>query len=92
MRKFDNSKINRCEVNFCPIELCFRQGRPVCVCKLCSQGRSKRIEIRGKTMKFEIVFLTSRIFGPGSLGLIGRCRWFVLRASGTAESIAVVCF
>ena len=41
-------------------------------------------------MRFEIVFLASRNFGPDSLGLVGRCGWFVLRALEAAESIAVV--
>ena len=41
-------------------------------------------------MRFEIVFLASRNFGPDSLGLVGRCGWFVLRALKAAESIAIV--
>jgi hypothetical protein len=31
-------------------------------------------------------------FGPDSLGLVGKCEWFVLRACGAAESNAVVRF
>ena len=43
-------------------------------------------------MKFEFGFFASRIFGPDSLGLVARYGWFVLRASGAAELIAVVRF
>jgi hypothetical protein len=41
-------------------------------------------------MEFEFGFFVSRIFGPGSLGLVCKYGWFALRASGAAESNAVV--
>ena len=41
-------------------------------------------------MEFNYGFFALKIFGPDSLGLVGKSEWFDLRASGGAESIAVV--
>ena len=89
---FENSKIDRCEVNSYVILLKLRQGRPEYVCKWCINGCLKQFRFDQELMRSKIIFLVSRIFGPECLGLVGRCRWFVLgasRATGTNASVCV---
>jgi hypothetical protein len=76
--KCDNLKIDHCEVNIGPIDVCFRQGRPGYVFTLGFQGLLKRSKALGETIKFEIGYFASKIFGPDSLGLVERYGWFVL--------------
>jgi hypothetical protein len=60
----------------------------------CVHAVFTRVLQRMKTLRdiktLEIFFLALRIFSTGSLGVVGKCGWFALKASGVAELIAIV--